>query len=116
MEKQTNGHRPLFRNILMFFMLSFGLLCPILPAQGQEQKIRTHFFWKMYGVSYDAFYPLKKDGTLDCYLGVPNHILTAYNKVVFDYLDMKFGNSWRKVAPKGIFGLDKSLDESCDDK
>ena len=69
----------------------------------------------MYGVSYDAFYPLKKDGTLDCYLGVPNHILTAYNQVVFDYLDMKFGNSWRKVAPKGIFGLDKSLDESCDD-
>lgn len=86
----------------------------VIP-EGQEQKIRTHFFWKMYGVSYDAFYPLKKDGTLDCYLGVPNHILTAYNQVVFDYLDMKFGNSWRKVAPKGIFGLDKSLDESCDD-
>lgn len=41
MEKQTNGHRPLFRNILMFFMLSFGLLCPILPAQGQEQKIQV---------------------------------------------------------------------------
>ena len=41
MKKQTNGHRPLFRNILMFFMLSFGLLCPILPAQGQEQKIQV---------------------------------------------------------------------------
>ena len=31
------------------------------------------------------FIQLKKDGTLDCYLGVPNHMLTAYNQVVFDY-------------------------------
>lgn len=67
-------------------------------------------------MSYDAFYPLKKDGTLDCYLGVPNHLLTAYNQVVFDYLDKKFGTSWRKEAPKGIFGLDKSLDEFRDYK
>lgn len=87
----------------------------VIPEE-QEQKIRTHFFWKKYGVSYDAFYPLKKDGTLDCYLGVPNHLLTAYNQVVFDYLDKKFGTSWRKEAPKGIFGLDKSLDESRDYK
>lgn len=87
----------------------------VIPEE-QEQKIRTHFFWKKYGVSYDAFYPLKKDGTLDCYLGVPNHLLTAYNQVVFDYLDKKFGTSWRKEAPKGIFGLDKSLDEFRDYK
>lgn len=87
----------------------------VIPEE-QEQKIRTHFFWKKYGVSYDVFYPLKKDGTLDCYLGVPNHLLTTYNQVVFDYLDKKFGTSWRKEAPKGIFGLDKSLDEFCDYK
>ena len=87
----------------------------VIPEE-QEQKIRTHFFWKKYDVSYDAFYPLKKDGTLDCYLGVPNHLLTAYNQVVFDYLDKKFGTSWRKEAPKGIFGLDKSLDEFRDYK
>lgn len=87
----------------------------VIPEE-QEQKIRTHFFWKKYGVSYDAFYLLKKDGTLDCYLGVPNHLLTAYNLVVFDYLDKKFGTSWRKEAPKGIFGLDKSLDEFRDYK
>ena len=82
----------------------------VIPEE-QEQKIRTHFFWEKYGVYYDIFYPLKKDGTLDCYLGVPNHLLTAYNQVAFDYLDKKFGTSWRKEAPKGIFGLDKSLDE-----
>ena len=87
----------------------------VIPEE-QEQKIRTHFFWKKYGVIYDVFYPLKKDGTLDCYLGVPNHLLTAYNQVVFDYLDKKFGTSWRKEAPKGIFGLDKSLDEFRDYK
>ncbi len=87
----------------------------VIP-EGQEQKIRTHFFWKKYGVGYDVFYPLKKDGTLDCYLGVPNHLLTAYNQVVFDYLDKMFGTSWRKEAPKGIFGLDKSLDEFRDYK
>ena len=87
----------------------------VIPEE-QEQKIRTHFFWKKYGVSYDVFYPLKKDGTLDCYLGVPNHLLTTYNQVVFDYLDKKFGTSWRKEAPKGIFGLDKSLDEFRDYK
>ena len=87
----------------------------VIP-EGQEPKIRTHFFWKKYGVGYDAFYLLKKDGTLDCYLGVPNHLLTAYNQVVFDYLDKKFGTSWHKEAPKGIFGLDKSLDEFRDYK
>lgn len=87
----------------------------VIP-EGQEQKIRTHFFWEKYGVSCDVSYPLKKDGTLDCYLGVPNHLLTAYNQVVFDYLDKKFGTSWRKEAPKGIFGLDKSLDEFRDYK
>lgn len=87
----------------------------VIPEE-QEQKIRTHFFWKKYGVGYDVFFPLKKDGTLDCYLGVPNHLLTAYNQVVFDYLDKKFGTSWRKEAPKGIFGLDKSLDEFRDYK
>ena len=87
----------------------------VIPEE-QEQKIRTHFFWKKYGVGYDVFYPLKKDGTLDCYLGVPNHLLTTYNQVVFDYLDKKFGTSWRKEAPKGIFGLDKSLDEFRDYK
>lgn len=87
----------------------------VIPEE-QEQKIRTHFFWKKYGVSYDVFYPLKKDGTLDCHLGVPNHLLTTYNQVVFDYLDKKFGTSWRKEAPKGIFGLDKSLDEFRDYK
>ena len=87
----------------------------VIP-EGQEPKIRTHFFWKKYGVGYDAFYPLKKDGTLDCYLGVPNHLLTAYNQVFFDYLDKKFGTSWRKEVPKGIFGLDKSLDEFRDYK
>ena len=87
----------------------------VIPEE-QEQKIRTHFFWIKYGVSYDVFYPLKKDGTLDCYLGVPNHLLTTYNQVVFDYLDKKFGTSWRKEAPKGIFGLDKSLDEFRDYK
>lgn len=87
----------------------------VIP-KGQEPKIRTHFFWKKYGVGYDVFYPLKKDGTLDCYLGAPNHLLTAYNQVVLDYLDKKFGTSWRKEAPKGIFGLDKSLDEFRDYK
>lgn len=87
----------------------------VIPEK-HEQKIRTHFFWKKYGVGYDVFYPLKKDGTLDCYLGVPNHLLTAYNQVVFDYLDKKFGTSWRKEAPKGIFGLDNSLDEFRDYK
>ena len=87
----------------------------VIP-EGQEPKIRTHFFWKKYDVGYDVFYPLKKDGTLDCYLGVPNHLLTAYNQVVFDYLDKKFGTSWRKEAPKGIFGLDNSLDEFRDYK
>ena len=34
----------------------------------------------------------------------------------FDYLDKKFGTSWRKEALKGIFGLDKSLDEFRDYK
>ena len=66
------------------------------------------------GVTYFRYSPLKEDGKLDCYLGTPNHLLTAYNEEVFRYLDKKFGQKWRKEVPTGIFGLDQSLNELHD--
>lgn len=56
----------------------------------------------------------KEDGKLDCYLGTPSHLLTAYNEEVFRYLDERFGQEWRKEVPPGIFGLDQSLNELRD--
>ena len=32
------------------------------------------------------------------------------NRIIFDYLDTKYGYSWRYEAPKGIIGLDETLD------
>ena len=32
------------------------------------------------------------------------------NQIIFDYLDKKYGYSWRFEAPKGIIGLDETLD------
>ena len=54
----------------------------IIPI-GKEEIIRKYPFWKKYGVTYFSYAPLKKDGKLDCYLGTPNHLLTAYNEEVF---------------------------------
>ena len=83
----------------------------IIP-EGKEREIREHPFWKKYGVNYNDYYPLKNDGHLGCYLGVPNFMLAAYNQEVFDYLDGKYGKVWRFDVPSGIFGLDKSLESS----
>ena len=85
----------------------------IIPV-GKEENIRTHPFWKKYEVTYFRYFPLKEDGKLDCYLGTPNHLLTAYNEEVFRYLDKKFGKGWRKEVPPGIFGLDLLLNEPRD--
>lgn len=85
----------------------------IIP-EDKEKEVRNHLFWKKYGVSYDSFYPLRKDGHLACYLSVPNFMLAAYNQEVFDYLDAQYGNIWRREVPDGIliFGLDKSSESS----
>jgi hypothetical protein len=56
---------------------------------GNEEGMSKHPFWKKYGVTYYSFFPLKEDGKLECYLGTPNHLLTAYNEEVFRYLDKK---------------------------
>ena len=85
----------------------------IIP-EGKEKEVRNHPFWEKYGVSYDSYYLLRKDGHLDCYLGVPNFMLAAYNQEVFDYLDAQYGKIWRREVPNEIliFGLDKSLESS----
>ena len=85
----------------------------IIP-EGKEKEVRNHPFWEKYGVSYDSYYLLRKDGHLACYLGVPNFMLAAYNQEVFDYLDAQYGKTWRQEVPDGIliFGLDKSLESS----
>ena len=81
---------------------------------GKEEGMSKHPFWKKYGVTYYSFFPLKEDGKLECCLGTPNHLLTAYNEEVFRYLDKKSGKGWRKEVPPGIFGLDQSLNELHD--
>ena len=86
----------------------------LIISEGKEKEVRNHPFWKKYGVSYDSYYLLRKDGHLDCYLGVPNFMLAAYNQEVFEYLDAQYGKIWRREVPDGIliFGLDKSLESS----
>lgn len=81
----------------------------VIPEDKGKGKISGNPFFRKYGVHYVGY--LEENGRLTSYLAVPNYILAAYNKEVFDYLDSKYGKSWRHEAPKGIFGLDKTLDE-----
>lgn len=84
----------------------------IISEEKENEKISDNPFFLKYGVHYVG-YP-EKNARLTSYLAVPNCILASYNKEVFDYLDLKYGKSWRHEAPKGIFGLDKTLDEPRD--
>ena len=83
---------------------------PYIVMVYPEEKINElarNPFWKKYGIGYHCYNT--KNGKLTNLLTVPNHILTEYNNEIFKYLDKKYGKEWRKEAPKGIFGLDNSL-------
>jgi len=82
----------------------------MIIAKNQEQQIYENPFWTKYGVTYTYYTKeLVQDGKQ--LLGAPNYIISDHNEEVFNYLDKNFGTAWRKEAPKGIFGLDKTLDE-----
>lgn len=84
----------------------------VIPEDKGKKKISDNPFFQKYGVHYVGY--LEENGRLTSYLAVPNCILASYNQEVFDYLDSKYGKNWRHEAPKGIFGLDKTLDEPRD--
>lgn len=82
----------------------------IVIPEKKEQEVFDNPFWKKYGIEYYGYTEIRGKIVQNIYR--PNHILTAYNQEVFDYLDKEYGRSWRSEAPKGIFGLDKSLNET----
>lgn len=86
-------------------------LVMVYPAN-EWKKLYKNPFWKKYGVSYRSYDTEK--GKLLPYLGIPNNILTSFNNEVFNYFDKKYGKDWQKEAPKGIFGMDKTLNEPLD--
>lgn len=83
----------------------------VYPAN-ERDKLYKNPFWSKYGISYMGYGTEK--GKLIPYLAIPNYILTSFNSEVFSYLDKKWGRNWRDEAPKGIFGLDKTLNEPRD--
>lgn len=95
--------------ILFDFSVSNPQLRLILSKE-EENQILQNAFWNKYKLraawntkeflqnktqritASDYYYDLKR------------------NKIIFDYLDKKHGYSWRFEAPKGIIGLDETLD------
>ncbi|MBI4546909.1 MAG: carboxypeptidase regulatory-like domain-containing protein [Ignavibacteriae bacterium] len=60
-------------------------------------SFRDHRFEKEYGVKYYSY---------GC-VSPPEHCLIEYNRIIFGYLDNKFGTRWRNYVREDIIGLKK---------
>lgn len=84
-------------------------LLNVILSQKDEKQISRHPFWNKYGLRM-AFYTQE-----NLQKGIQRLDATGYsyhltrNQRIFDYLDQKYGYNWRFDAPKGIIGLDETL-------
>lgn len=81
----------------------------LILSRKEENDILKDNFWNKYELRASWYTEeslqdkSQKITTLDYFHEVRK------NQVVFDYLDRKYGYSWRFEAPKGIIGLDETL-------
>ena len=81
----------------------------ILPEK-EICEVLKRTFWTKYGIR-GSFYTkesLQDKSQRMTALGYFHEV--RKNRIIFDYLDTKYGYSWRYEAPKGIIGLDETLD------
>ena len=89
--------------------ISTPQLSLILPEK-EICEVLKRAFWTKYGIR-GSFYTkesLQDKSQRMTALGYFHEV--RKNQIIFDYLDTKFGYSWRYEAPKGIIGLDETLD------
>ena len=89
--------------------ISTPQLSLILPEK-EICEVLKRTFWTKYGIR-GSFYTkesLQNKSQRMTTMGYFHEV--RKNQIIFDYLDTKYGYSWRFEAPKGIMGLDKTLD------
>lgn len=81
----------------------------ILSKEEEENKVLKDNFWDKYGLnaSWYTKESLRDKSQRITILGYSHRV--KRNQIIFDYLDKKYGYSWRFEAPKGIIGLDETL-------
>lgn len=89
--------------------ISTPQLSLILPEK-EICEVLKRTFWTKYGIR-GSFYTkesLQDKSQRMTAIGYFHEV--RKNQIIFDYLDTKYGYSWRYEAPKGIIGLDETLD------
>ena len=82
----------------------------LILSKEEESNVLKDNFWDKYGLKASWY---TKESLQDKSQRIT--ILDYFHKVkrnqiIFDYLDKKYGYSWRFEAPKGIIGLNERLD------
>ena len=82
----------------------------LILSKKEKDNILKDNFWDKYRLraSWYTKESLQDKSQRITILGY-SHIVKR-NQIIFDYLDKKYGYSWRFEAPKGIIGLDERLD------
>lgn len=82
----------------------------LILSKGEENNVLKNNFWDKYGlrVSYYTKESLQDKSQRITIFGYSHKV--KRNQIIFNYLDKKYGYSWRFEAPKGIIGLDETLD------
>lgn len=82
----------------------------LILSKEEENKVLKDNFWDKYGLnaSWYTKESLQDKSQRITILGYFHRV--KRNQIIFDYLDKKYGYSWRFEAPKGIIGLDETLD------
>lgn len=107
----TPGLQPL-RVILSLPAHEIQAISPLLNvilSEKDEKQISRHPFWNKYGLRMASYTQenLQKGIQRRDAAGYSYHL--TRNQRIFDYLDQKYGYNWRFDAPKGIIGLDETL-------
>lgn len=82
----------------------------LIFSKEEENKVLKDNFWDKYGLKASWYTKeslrdkSQRITILDYFHSVKR------NQIIFNYLDKKYGYSWRFEAPKGIIGLDETLD------
>lgn len=82
----------------------------LILSKGEENNILKDKFWTTYGLTA-AWYTKESLHNRSQRMTILNYFhKVRRNQIVFDYLDKRYGYGWRFEAPKGIIGLDETLD------
>lgn len=98
---------------LKIILSDFSIHTPrlsLILSKKEENNILKDNFWDKYGLTVSWYTKESlQDKSQRLTILSYSHIVKR-NQIVFDYLDKKYGYSWRFEAPKGIIGLDEKLD------